>query len=108
MGNFYCGPSHKRAGQNFFTWFTGNPAWLLRAGFDEMIGVKATFNGLRIEPKVPKTWNSFAMVRKFRGTEYHIKFERNDTKGIWVNGDKCASNILPISKCCFAEVVVKF
>ena len=108
MGNFYCGPTHKRAGQNFFTWFTGNPAWLLRMGFDEIIGVKATFNGMRIEPKVPKSWDRFEIIRKFRGTEYHIKFERSNTKGIWIDGEKCISNVLPISKCSSAEVVVKF
>ena len=77
-------------------------------GFDEIIGVKATFNGLRIEPKVPKSWDRFEIIRKFRGTEYHIKFERSNTKGIWIDGEKCISNVLPISKCSSAEVVVKF
>lgn len=42
------------------------------------------------------------------GIEYHIKFERNDSKGIWVDGIKCVSDVLPISMCNSVEVMVKF
>ena len=75
-GNYYCGPSHKRFGQNFFTWFTGNASWLLRAGFDEILGVKADFDGLRVAPKVPKGWREFSVVREFRDCVYEISFSR--------------------------------
>lgn len=96
-GNYYCGPSHERAGQNFFTWFTGNPAWLLRAGFDEMLGVKATLDGLLINPNVPDSWDSFEVKRIFRGVKYTVKFQKGTEKKILVNGKEYNSNVLNVT-----------
>ncbi|MDD2237721.1 MAG: hypothetical protein PHP44_10335 [Kiritimatiellae bacterium] len=98
MGNYYCGPTHQRYGQNFFTWFTGNPAWLLRAGFDEMLGVKAEFDGLRILPKVPTFWKEYEVTRRFRGCVYHLRFQRAEApeeKRILLDGTEIDSNLIP-------------
>jgi len=110
-GNYYCGPTHPRFGQNFFTWFTGNPAWLLRAGFDEIIGVKADYDGLRIEPRPPGSWNEFSLRRKFRGTVYDIVFRRADQgeeRSILVDGKPLGGNMVPLSDSKQVEVRVAF
>ncbi len=107
-GNYYCGPSHERAGQNFFTWFTGNPAWILRIGYDEMLGVRASFDGLKIEPKVPADWTEYSVKRIFRGTTYNINFQKSDDKGIWVDGEKIDGDTVPMSDKDNVEVLVKF
>lgn len=98
-GNYYCGPKHKRFGQNFFSWFTGNASWLMRAGFDEMLGVKAGFYGLEINPKVPSFWKKYSVSRKFRGCQYKISFIKSPkNKGIEVNGRKIHGNVIkPVS-----------
>jgi cellobiose phosphorylase len=97
-GNYYCGPGHPRFGQNFFSWFTGNAAWLLRIGFDQLLGVKAEFNGLRIDPKVPAAWDHFSMKRIFRGTHYQFNFQRakDDVKSLMIDGDKVQGNFVPL------------
>ena len=105
-GNYYCGPSHKRAGQNFFTWFTGNPAWLLRAGFDEMLGVKATLDGLEICPHIPDDWNEYEVRRIFRGVKYNIKFKKGTENKIYVNGKEHSGKYLNITGCDSADVEV--
>ena len=110
-GNYYCGPTHSRFGQNFFTWFTGNPAWLLRAGFDEIIGVKADYDGLLIAPKVPSSWTDFSLKRKFRGTTYKFSFHRaneNEEKAILVNGSPIDDNLIFVNDAKQAEVRVVF
>jgi len=97
LGNYYCGPTHERFGQNFFSWFTGSPAWLLRAGFDQMLGVKADYEGLRISPKVPASWNEFNVKRLYRGTLYSLHFRRaedEEDKGIWIDGVKTQGNLI--------------
>lgn len=81
-GNYYCGPSHQRFGQNFFSWFTGNAAWLLRIGFDQMLGVRADYDSLVIEPRVPAGWKEFYCQKRFRGVMYHIYFKRGDKVSI--------------------------
>ena len=110
-GNYYCGPNHKRFGQNFFSWFTGNASWLMRAGFDEILGVKAGFDGLEINPKVPSSWKNYSVTRKFRGCTYRISFIRK--KGttdlaITCNGRKIEGNVLPVSSEEKCNVVVQF
>lgn len=99
MGNYYCGPGHRRFGQNFFTWFTGSPAWLLRAGFDHILGVRADYDGLRIEPLIPSSWDAFTVRRRFRGTVYTISFARAataDERSISINGTRIDGNLIPL------------
>lgn len=111
LGNYYCGPTHERFGQNFFSWFTGSPAWLLRAGFDQMLGVKADYEGLRISPKVPASWNEFKVKRLYRGTLYNLDFKRvsddNET-GIWVDGVKIQGNLISNINKDKANVLIRF
>jgi cellobiose phosphorylase len=110
LGNYYCGPSHERFGQNFFSWFTGSPAWLIRAGFEEILGVKADYKGLQILPKVPAHWNEFIVNRFFRGTEYNLKFERtqNGESGIWVDGNKIRGNVIKPAVKKVVSIIVKY
>jgi cellobiose phosphorylase len=109
-GNYYCGSGHPRYGQNFFTWFTGNASWLLRAGFDELLGVKADFNGLKISPSVPECWNEFSVKRTFRGCEYSIQFSKSrDNSGhICVDGQEITGNVIPVSNNKHCEVTVQY
>ncbi|MFO7611029.1 MAG: hypothetical protein R6W99_00880 [Clostridia bacterium] len=98
LGNYYCGPSHERFGQNFFSWFTGSPAWLLRVGYDEILGVEADYEGLRINPCVPDDWNEYSVKRTFREVVYDIHFKRtgHKDKGIWIDGQKTDSDIINV------------
>jgi cellobiose phosphorylase len=110
-GNYYCGPGHSRFGQNFFTWFTGNASWLLRAGFDEMLGVKADFNGLKISPRVPDNWKNFSVKRTFRNCTYYITFTKSNNNSrlhISVDGKKIDGNSVPLSNNATCEVKVEF
>lgn len=108
-GNYYCGPSHSRAGQNFFSWFTGNPSWLLRAGFDELLGVRATLDGLEISSQVPQSWEKYEVSRVFRGVKYLINFKKGLENKILVNGKKHDSRYLNINNAeeVFVEVIFK-
>ncbi len=100
-GNYYCGSGHPRFGQNFFTWFTGNASWLLHAGFDEILGVKADFNGLKISPNIPEHWTGFSVKRRFRDCDYYIEFIKSSDSSnprLCVDGKNIDGNIVPVSK----------
>jgi len=110
-GNYYCGPGHPRFGQNFFTWFTGNAAWLLRCGFEQLLGIKPDFKGLKISPQVPSNWQSFSVQRRFRNTVYNFKFQRagaDFTAGTIICGGKEYKQFLPLSKNEKEQVLVYF
>lgn len=109
-GNFYCGPGHPRFGQNFFTWFTGNASWLLRIGFDELLGVRAGLDGLIINPNVPKSWTSWRVARTYRGCHYEMEFTRSvdvDTMHITVEGKPLTGTVIPPLTLARAEVKVR-
>ena len=108
IGNVYYGPNHPRFGMNLFTWFTATPSWLIHGGFEEILGVKADFDGLKITPHVPDEWDKYSVSKIWRGSKYNIYFERTKgEKGIWVDGVKISGDIIKTDKkeC---NVTVKF
>ena len=90
-------PNYGRGG---WTWYTGSAAWLQRVGFDYLIGVRANYNGLEIDPSFPKDWEKVTVKRFFRGCTYHIHFQttdqlKTDQIQIFLNGKMIEGNIIP-------------
>ncbi len=108
VGNVYYGPHHERQGMNLFTWFTATPSWLIHGGFEQILGVIPTFGGLSITPHVSEDWERYSLTKTYRGTVYHIDFERTDGEcGIWLDGVKQSGNTVYTDKPT-AYVTVKF
>lgn len=95
-GNVHYGPNNERYGMNLFSWFTATPAWMIHGGFDEILGVKADFDGLHIKPCVPDEWDEYEVKRLYRGKEYYLKFRRSENeKGIYANGKFIDKEVIP-------------
>ena len=104
---------HETAGMASHSWQTGTAAWMYRIAIDYMLGVRATYKGLLIDPVIPSHWKEFNIDRDFRGTRYciHVKNPHgveNGVEAIYYQGQKLDSNILPISqeKLCTVEVIM--
>lgn len=69
------GPASPFFGRGSWTWYTGSAAWLYRAVFDWILGIRADFDGLIIDPHIPSSWPFFTAKRTFRGATYLIKVE---------------------------------
>ena len=67
-------PHHGRAG---WTWYTGSAAWLHRVVCEWVLGVRPEWDGLRIEPCLPPTWERATMLRPYRGSTYELSIERS-------------------------------
>ena len=49
------------------SWLTGTAAWAaLVCGMHGILGITPDYEGLRIDPCIPRTWESFRVVRRFR------------------------------------------
>lgn len=107
VGNVYYGPDHPRQGMNLFSYFTASPSWLIQGGFAEILGVNPDFDGLTLTPHVSEDWENYTVSRRYRGTVYHIRFERSEEKGVWLDGVKQDGNTVK-SNNKTAEVLVKF
>ncbi len=78
------GPDSRFYGRGGWTWYTGSAAWLFKAGTEWILGVRASTDGLIIDPCIPKEWKQYSVKRVFRGATYHItvKNPKHVTHGI--------------------------
>lgn len=94
--NMYLGPECElRAGEVTSSWTTGTTSWVFRYIIEYMLGVRAEFNGLLIDPKIPSEWDRAEITRTFRGAVYDIEIVRTGNKSIYLDGEKTDTNILP-------------
>ncbi len=59
-------------GRGGWTWYTGSASWMYRVGLENILGFTKRGDVLTFEPVVPAGWPEFALVYRYRGTEYHI------------------------------------
>jgi cellobiose phosphorylase len=94
-----------------WTWYTGSASWFQKMIVDQILGIRASKEGLIIDPCIPKDWNSFSVKRKFRGTHYFITIDNSYHTGkgvrkVIVNGDEMNSKILNVGGKDLVEVKV--
>jgi len=91
---------HETAGQASHSWQTGTAAWMYRVGYDHILGIKPTYEGLVIDPVVPGDWKGFRAERVFRGARYIIEVGNPDgvesgVASISVDGRRVSGPIAP-------------
>jgi cellobiose phosphorylase len=90
-----CGPAHPSFGMARNAWLTGAAAWTYVAATQWILGIRPTFEGLRIAPVLPSTWPGYKAHREFRGTAYEISVRREGpgsavslvVDGVAIDGD---------------------
>ena len=101
-----AGPYAPRFGQAKNSWLTGTAAWTFYAASQGILGVKPDYDGLRIDPCLPRELDDLTITRRFRGSEYtiHIVNCAGDEKGrltLTVDGEKIEGNVIaPDEKPC--------
>jgi cellobiose phosphorylase len=70
-------PTHGEAKNS---WLSGAAAWNFVAISQWILGIRAEYHGLRIDPCLPKDWTQFEATRRFRGATYRISVSK--PKGI--------------------------
>jgi len=98
----YCGnlagPTHPSFGYGRNAWLSGTAAWMYVAGTQWILGIRPTFQGLQIDPVIPKGWKGYTASRIFRGVTYHITVKRKGSGNnisLLVNGKSIKGNIIP-------------
>lgn len=93
------GPESPNYGMGGWTWYTGSASWYQKVIVDWILGVRATKDGLLIDPCIPDDWKEFSVKRLFRGTMYFIRFFRDKQllpggSNLLVAGKKLEKNVL--------------
>ena len=102
FSQFVAGPHHPLHGLAGRAWMTGTAAWAFVAASQYILGVRADYDGLHVDPCLPPDWSGFEAVRVFRGATYRITVENPDrvSKGVRtvaVDGKPIAGNVIPLA-----------
>ena len=66
------GQTGKNFGQGKNSWLTGTAAWNMVAISQYILGIQPDFDGLKVDPSIPSSWDGFTATRLFRGAKYNI------------------------------------
>lgn len=97
-----AGKDAKRHGEAKNSWLTGTASWNFVAISQSILGIKPEYDGLQIDPSIPKDWDDYKVTREFRGDQYHITIKNPNhvSKGVVkmiVDGKEIAGNIIPVA-----------
>jgi len=85
-------------GEGAFTWITGTAAWTFLLISEYLLGVQRDFQGLRINPALPRKWKRCKIIRPFRKALYEIeiinKGGKQGAKKIYVDGEKIEGDLI--------------
>ena len=74
FAEYLIGPDNPyRYGEGAFTWITGTAGWFFMLTTEWLLGARRDFEGLRIDPCLPRAWRRARIVRPFRGATYDIE-----------------------------------
>ena len=91
-------PTH---GEGKNSWLTGTAAWTFTCMSQDILGIKPTLDGLKVDPCIPDSMKGFQCTRKYRGSTYHIHVDNSAgvQKGIaamTVDGQPVEGNVIPL------------
>lgn len=97
---YVIGPgSRYKYGEGAFTWNTGTSPWMFTAATEWILGVRREFEGLVIDPCLPRKWKECFIRRPFRGAVYEVYIKNPQgvewgVKEITVDGKKLKGNLI--------------
>jgi cellobiose phosphorylase len=91
-------PTHGEAKNS---WLSGTAAWNYVAISQWLVGLRADFGGLVVEPCIPAAWDGFSAVRRFRGAEYRITVKnpahvQKGVKSMTIDGQPVDGSTIPV------------
>ncbi len=75
------GPESPHAGRGGWTWYTGSAQWLHRVVCEWVLGVRPEWDGLRVQPCLPASWQQATMVRPWRGARVEVEIHAGTEPG---------------------------
>lgn len=85
------------------SWLTGTAAWTFLSVSQGILGIQPTYDGLRIDPCIPRAWPGFTVTRRYRDATYTIRVSNpsglcRGVHRITVNGQPVEGNVIPLAQ----------
>lgn len=92
-----------RHGEAKNSWLTGTAAWTFYNVSQFILGIRPQFNGLEVDPCIPKEFSGFTVKRKYCDATYVIEVDntagvQKGVRSMTLDGKPVEGNILPILK----------
>lgn len=96
-----AGKDAAKPGEAKNSWLTGTAAWNFVVISQNILGIKPDYNGLMIDPCIPKDWEGYKVSRKFRNATFEISISNPNhvskgVKKLVVDGKEIDGNIVPV------------
>ena len=93
------GDEHPQFGLARNSWLSGTASWMYQTGTQWILGIRAEYDGLRVDPCIPSKWDGFKATRKYRGVTYYITVNnpKHVCKGVahvTVNGGRAEGSLI--------------
>ena len=103
FSSWVYGPDHEQFGRGQLAWLTGGASWMHTVGWEYILGIRPTLNGMVLSPCAPREWQRYRVCRRIRGCRYEIEVRnpqgRPPESGISITagGKALSDNVLPYS-----------
>jgi len=89
-------------GRGGWTWYTGSAGWMYRLIVETLLGLQLEVDQLRVNPQLPKAWESFKLHYRHHETFYHMTVKRGVAKGtqiicVIVDGNELPGNMIQLA-----------
>jgi cellobiose phosphorylase len=96
-----AGKDARRHGEAKNSWLTGTAAWNYYAITRWILGIRPDFDGIVVDPCIPRAWDGFSVTRIFRGCTYSITVKNpahicKGVQSLLVDGKKISGNRVPL------------
>lgn len=98
--NYYVTEEPARLGRSMFGWFTATCSWAFTSIVEGIAGIKPGYDGLRVEPCIPRTWPEVTAEVELRGARYEIlirnpRGRETGVRKLIVDGTETANRVIP-------------
>src|SRR5699024_6699071 len=95
-----AGKDAARFGEAKNSWLTGTASWNFVAITQYILGIKPNYDGIIVDPAIPKEWDGYTVTREFRKDKYNIKVENPNhvstgVAKLVVDGKEIQGNTIP-------------
>ena len=96
-----AGRDAAKPGEAKNSWLTGTAAWNWYAISEFILGIKPDYDGITVDPCIPKDWKGYTVSRRFRGAEYEITVKNPNhvekgVKSVVMDGKELAGTTIPV------------
>lgn len=96
-------PCHEKDKMGVGSWLSGTASWMYVAATQYILGFRPDYDGIIIDPCIPKDWNGFKMTRLYRNVKVEVVSgklpnEGARSKALIVDGKRIEGNFIPVSE----------